>query len=230
MSYCVNCGVKLKKSEKKCPLCNTIVINPNKIKKEYEPVYSNKLENFKKINYKYVSHLLLLSLIIISLVIFICNYIINGHITWSIYVVLVIFYLSCHFQYIIQKNIYIAHIIELAGAEMFMYALAYLNNGMHWYLYLICPFLIIFWMYVILATYLLKNKKWNIFRRISICILFSSITLLAIESAIDLYLHGMISFSWSLYSSIPLIVISLIILIISFNKKLIEEIKQRIFI
>ena len=28
MSYCVNCGVKLKQSEKVCPLCNTKVINP----------------------------------------------------------------------------------------------------------------------------------------------------------------------------------------------------------
>ena len=35
MSYCVNCGVKLKNSEKKCPLCNTKVINPNKIDSEY---------------------------------------------------------------------------------------------------------------------------------------------------------------------------------------------------
>lgn len=29
MSYCVNCGVELETSIKKCPLCNTIVINPN---------------------------------------------------------------------------------------------------------------------------------------------------------------------------------------------------------
>lgn len=29
MSYCVNCGVELEKSIKKCPLCNTPVLNPN---------------------------------------------------------------------------------------------------------------------------------------------------------------------------------------------------------
>lgn len=29
MSYCVNCGVELDKSAKKCALCNTPVINPN---------------------------------------------------------------------------------------------------------------------------------------------------------------------------------------------------------
>ncbi|MDE6686170.1 MAG: hypothetical protein K2K17_02510, partial [Lachnospiraceae bacterium] len=31
MSYCVNCGVELETSIKKCPLCNTIVINPNEL-------------------------------------------------------------------------------------------------------------------------------------------------------------------------------------------------------
>lgn len=34
MSYCVNCGVELDKSAKKCALCNTTVINPNEKEKE----------------------------------------------------------------------------------------------------------------------------------------------------------------------------------------------------
>ena len=29
MSYCVNCGVQLDKTAKRCPLCNTPVINPS---------------------------------------------------------------------------------------------------------------------------------------------------------------------------------------------------------
>lgn len=31
MSYCVQCGVKLEQSLKKCPLCQTPVINPNEL-------------------------------------------------------------------------------------------------------------------------------------------------------------------------------------------------------
>lgn len=33
MSYCVNCGVELEESIRKCPMCNTPVINPNDIEK-----------------------------------------------------------------------------------------------------------------------------------------------------------------------------------------------------
>jgi len=48
MSYCVNCGVKLKSSEKKCPLCKTVVINPNKHDNIYEASYPKRIENIKK--------------------------------------------------------------------------------------------------------------------------------------------------------------------------------------
>lgn len=36
MSYCVNCGVELETSIKMCPLCNTIVINPNELQADRE--------------------------------------------------------------------------------------------------------------------------------------------------------------------------------------------------
>ena len=49
MSYCVNCGVKLAKSEKKCPLCNTPVINPNKKDVVFEPAYPCIVEKYKLI-------------------------------------------------------------------------------------------------------------------------------------------------------------------------------------
>lgn len=40
MSYCVNCGVELDPSLKKCPLCNTPVINPNELEElTYEPPF-----------------------------------------------------------------------------------------------------------------------------------------------------------------------------------------------
>lgn len=230
MSYCVNCGVKLRKSEKKCPLCNTIVINPNDRNIEYEPVYPNKLEKLRRVDYKYVTKLIILILLFVSLVILICDYITSKSISWSIYVLISILYLICHFQYLFQKNIYLSHIIEIIGTEFFMYIIAMLNNGIHWYLYLVLPFIMIVGLFVILCTYLVKRKKRNPLRRASVCILFASISLIAIESAIDLYLFNQIRFNWAIFASAPLIVISIILLLISFNKRLVEEIKQRIFI
>lgn len=47
MSYCVNCGVELEESIKKCPLCQTPVINPNdlnRLKEIQSPYPENKGE------------------------------------------------------------------------------------------------------------------------------------------------------------------------------------------
>ena len=230
MSYCVNCGVKLKKSEKKCPLCNTPILNPNVLYNEYEPVYSNKTEKFNKINFKFISKMIVTILLLIALMIIACDYITSGKISWSVYVFISIIYFCCHFQYLIQKNIYVAHVIELLGAELFMFIIAYLNNGMHWYLYLVLPFIFIVWMYVIICTYLLKKKNRNVIRKILVCLFWTSTTLIIIESAIDLFLYEKINYYWSLFASVPIVIIGIIILFVSFNKRLVDEIKQRIFI
>ncbi len=66
MSYCVNCGVKLKKSEKVCPLCNTKVINPNIINDDYKPVYSSLIEEYNKINVKFLCKLITNILFIVA--------------------------------------------------------------------------------------------------------------------------------------------------------------------
>lgn len=230
MSYCVNCGVKLKSSEKKCPLCKTKVINPNNKFNNYEEVYPNKIEYFKNINYKYILKLLTMIFTLVSVIVLILDYIISKEITWSAYVIFSIIYLICTFQYILQKNIYLAHILELFGTELFMFIVAILNNGINWYLYLIAPFIFIVWTYVMLFTILIKTKKGNIFHKISSILFLDSISLLGIELAIDLYKYNKITFNWSIYASIPITLLALIVLYISFNHKLMDEIKQRIFI
>lgn len=39
--YCINCGVKLGDTEKKCPLCNTVVYHPDLKQKVATPLYPN---------------------------------------------------------------------------------------------------------------------------------------------------------------------------------------------
>jgi len=229
MSYCVNCGVKLKNSEKKCPLCNTIVINPNK-ENVYEPAYSNVIEKFNSINLSYLVKLIMIILFILALVTVVCNIIISKKISWSIYVVSSIIYVSSHLSFLIRKSIFIPLTIELISLELLLFIIAYLNNGMHWYLYLVFPFILVLWVYIILCTYFVKKRKKSLLRNLSICFLFSCVALIVIEGGIDLFNNDIIKLKWSLYASLPIIIISIIMFIISFNKKLLDEIKQRIFV
>ena len=230
MSYCVNCGVKLAKSENKCPLCNTKVINPNKLKDEYVPAYSNQIEKFKTINYKFIAKLAILVLLLLSAITVFCDLIITRSISWSIYVVCAILYLSSHLIFAFNKNIYISFSIILITTELLLFVIAYLNNGMNWYIYLVLPFVFIFWCYIMICTRIIKKIRKGFLKRFVICLLFSSIALIGIESGIDLYRYNELHYTWYLYAALPITIVSLLLFILSFNRKIIEEIKQRIFI
>ena len=228
MSYCVNCGVKLKNSEKVCPLCNIEVINPKK--EEYKPVYSGTIEEYKHINNKYVCKLITVILLVMSLITMFCDLLISKKITWSIYVLVSIIYLDSKLSFFLFKRKSISLIIELFASEILMFVIAYLNNGLHWFLYLVCPFIFIVWLYIILCIFVFSNKKYDLLKRFSVSFAFISILLLTIEACIDLFKYERIVFNWSIYAVLPITIISTIIFLISYNKKLIDEIKQRIFI
>ena len=230
MSYCVNCGVKLKKSEKVCPLCNTKVINPNIINDDYKPVYSSLVEEYNKINVKFLCKLITDILLVVASVTVLCDFIISKNLTWSIYVVASILYLYSKLTFVLFKKKFIPLLIELLSTEGLLFIIAYLNNGLHWFLYLVCPFIFIIWLYIILCIFIFSKKKFNFLRRFSLAFASISAVLLVIEGCIDLFKDEKIIFNWSIYAVLPIAIVSILIFIFSYNKKLIDEIKQRIFI
>lgn len=230
MSYCVNCGVKLKKSEKVCPLCNTKVINPNIINDDYKPVYSSLIEEYNKINVKFLCKLITNILFIVASITILCDFLISKNITWSIYVVASILYLNSKLTFVLFKKKFIPLLIELLSTESLLFIIAYLNNGLHWFLYLVCPFIFIIWLYIILCIFIFSKKKYNFLRRFSLAFASISIVLLVIEGGIDLFKDEKIIFNWSIYAVLPITIVSILIFIFSYNKKIIDEIKQRIFI
>lgn len=88
MSYCVNCGVELDESAKKCALCSTPVINPNIIVHPSEPKpFSDELHIPKGIKKRFIAIVLSVALIIPDIVMFFLNvfFLKDGY--WSLYVI-----------------------------------------------------------------------------------------------------------------------------------------------
>ena len=96
MSYCVNCGVELEKSEKKCPLCGVEVINPAQPPEDKEPRqrhYPNRIEELSmNINKQFAAALLSVFMVFAAAICCVCNIIIDKSITWSQYVIGAIFF------------------------------------------------------------------------------------------------------------------------------------------
>lgn len=89
MSYCVNCGVKLAPSLKRCPLCNTPVVNPNDLAAIQQPVppFPHEKGQVEVVRRKDLAILLSTSLIAASVVCGLLNLLVFRESLWSLYVI-----------------------------------------------------------------------------------------------------------------------------------------------
>ena len=88
MSYCVNCGVELDKSAKKCALCATPVINPNEITEDIvaEKPFAENLQIPKSIKKEFVAFIISVIMLIPNIVMLFLNVFFIRQGFWSIYV------------------------------------------------------------------------------------------------------------------------------------------------
>lgn len=85
--FCIKCGVKLADTEKKCPLCQTVVFHPDITQPEGELLYPRECYPAQQVSSKAV-HVVLLSLFLLAAVItFLCDLQAGGGVTWSGYVI-----------------------------------------------------------------------------------------------------------------------------------------------
>lgn len=84
--YCVNCGVKLGDTEKKCPLCETVVYHPEISRNAAEPLYP--AGRFPVQQPRSLAVPIVLSTVFLMpiLITWLCDLQINGMVTWSGYV------------------------------------------------------------------------------------------------------------------------------------------------
>ncbi len=88
MSYCVNCGVELDKSAKKCALCDAPVLNPFE-DESVEPTpapYSDKLFIPSSVSRRYIAFIFSVVLLIPNIICNITNLLIPESGLWAIYI------------------------------------------------------------------------------------------------------------------------------------------------
>lgn len=80
--YCINCGVRLADSEKKCPLCGTTVYHPEIQRKEGRPLYPINRTPKVQTNPKVINGFFLIMLLIPMLVCFLADLKRDGNLDW----------------------------------------------------------------------------------------------------------------------------------------------------
>ena len=89
MSYCVNCGVELDDSAKKCALCGAPVLNPylDEPEEALPPPYPDRLALPEGTNRRYIAFLVSMVLLIPNLICGVANLLILDSGVWSAYIV-----------------------------------------------------------------------------------------------------------------------------------------------
>lgn len=234
MSYCVNCGVKLAASEKKCPLCNTVVINPNYTGEDKkEAVYSNRYEEYplRKINVKYLVQIILSIIGIGVLVQTLCDFLLSFSISWSLYAIGAFGLLVCVVLPVLTKlkSPYIATMIDLVALALYIFMIAIMTDGELWYYEFYLPLHLLSSIYIWCMVIFLRKKRRNYFRAGGVSLLFVCLLLILIELLLDIYIVGKVYLIWSLCCAPLLIAIAVPLLVIAARPKLREEMSRRLY-
>lgn len=81
--YCIQCGVKLADSEKKCPLCGTEVYHPQLQQPEGKPLYPADRLPAQPTRSLAIQGLITILFLLSSIIVALCDQQITGRITWS---------------------------------------------------------------------------------------------------------------------------------------------------
>jgi len=233
MSYCVNCGVELADSEKRCPLCRVEVLNSQSPWKEpTERPYSRHVDKLmKKIDRRYFAALAGLLLTIPCVITMLLDIISDGRITWSAYVigavalVYIVVWLPCYFK----KRHPLLFLTADCGAVLLYLLFIERMNGGGWFWGLGLPLVAAASACVLGLALLFIKTGFSVLVKTGGVLLAVGLFVVAAEIVIRLYLYGAAGLAWSLYALIPCAALAAAALMLEHRKNFKESIRRRLF-
>ena len=234
MSYCVNCGVELDETLRRCPLCGTEVINPNQ-RSAPDPAarpFPSKVEQLeRRAVRRFFTVMATLMLLIPPVVCLLCNVLSSGRITWSAYVLgatamaYVYVLVPCAAEH---PHPWLFLLLDCGVTLLFLYAIAAHAHG-DWFLPLALP-LTLSVAAAVAAVLLLFRRCRALFVRLSGLLALSGLLCAAINLFISLYLERTPVLHWSLFVLAPFLILAAIALVVNRRVQFKEEVRRRFFI
>ncbi|HIT91207.1 MAG TPA: hypothetical protein IAC41_12435 [Candidatus Merdenecus merdavium] len=231
MSYCVQCGVELEKSLRKCPLCHTPVLNPNTpvdqtgMKPYPEQKGEVEMEN------KTVAAILL-SVILSSTAIAcgLLNLFIFKENLWSLYVIgaCALFWIFSIPLFIYAKlSIYLTILFDGIATDLYIGIIAYFYPGNGWYFKIAVPIISFLTLGLIFFVFFTRKISRSF---LSKCVvIFSEIGVLSvmIELLIRNYLKHHFFITWSAVVLTCCIIVIIMLMTIIRVSDFREEVRRR---
>lgn len=235
MSYCVHCGVELAKSERDCPLCGTMVMEPYCAWEKPENMpYPETLDIQKAhIDRRFARQLMALLLAIPALLVLLLDLVDGGGFKWSLYVsgalVLGYCWLVVPFLFRFSKP-YVYIVVDVISLSAYLLLIAVLSAGGGWFFGLVLPLLVFTGVAVLIVLLFGRRLELPPLHRAALVVLMLGLYLMGLEVIISLYAGAPIALRWSLYAAIPALAVAVTLWLLERNEPLKREITKRLFI
>ena len=231
--YCIKCGVELKDSEEKCPLCGTVVFHPDMKRPDGEKPYPAEsrrpAETASRSGMLFITSIMFLVPFVLSLL---CDWKVNGTLVWSGYaagalaLVYIIVVLPMWFRHA-TPVIFVA--ADFVAIGLYLLYIDFAVNG-HWFLSFAFPVtggaMLIACAAVTLLHYL---RKGHLFVYAGTLIAIGGFAVL-VEFLINITFHVSDMLVWSLYPLSCSLIFGVTLIVIACCPKMREGLRRKFFI
>ncbi len=233
MSYCVNCGVELADSEKRCPLCHVEVTNPKAPWAEpAERPYSRHVDTLmKRIDRRYFATLTGLLLTIPCIITMFLDIISGGGLTWSAYVIgaVALIYIFVLLPFFFKRRHPVIFLSADCAATLLYLLFIETVNGGDWFLGLGLPITVAASICVIVPALLFTKKTLSIIVKAGAILFAVGVFVVCAEVFISLNAFGEVRFAWSLFALIPCAVLGVVAMVLEHRQNFKERVRKRLF-
>jgi len=233
MSYCVNCGVELRDSERSCPLCSVPVNNPAQPWSEPKSMpYPRRVDRIiDTVDRRYGAGLAGLILLVPAAITVITDILTSGAVSWSAYVVGALVMLSV---FILVPMVFKAPRVQLFIALDALAVLAFLflievSSGGAWFLRLGLPVVLIAASSALVMLTVFRSRSTGALIKASVALLEVSVLCVALNLVINAFIDRPLFPHWALYAAIPCVILSIILFYTERHEALKEKIRKRLF-
>lgn len=235
MSYCVNCGVKLAPGQGKCPLCQTVVHNPQEpydpqVKRNYP---KRTVEQDLSINKKYATVLLLLVLGVPPLICLAVDWLMNSRFTWALYpaggLAMVFAWIALPL-WAEKGRIYWAIAGGTAALILYLWLVEAISPNPGWFRPVVFPVLLLAMLMALAMVASARQRLLRGLNMVAMGLVLVGFLTLAIELLTASLATNRLTLQWSPYVLIPCTLVALVLWILQAHQPLREEMRKRLHI
>ena len=239
MSFCVNCGVRLGETERKCPLCGVQVINPVQPFQAGTPSLYPAPEGTgtaaRRIDRRTIAFIVTCVLVLPALICVAVDLVYGGVLDWSLYVVgaavMIWVFLALpllHTRIESSERGPAAILIPDAVALMtYLWVIERLSAPDSWFVPLALPIAGTLCLLVIVNAILIDRRILRHLYALVGILLSVAILVVMIEIATELSMGETVHVTWSLFAAIPAVVLSAVLLLLGRNPAFREDMARK---